>query len=170
MLCYFLLYSRVTQLYTCLHSFVLFHPGLSQTIEYSFLCYTVGPCSLSIVYKLVCICWLQTPSPSPSLLPSWQLQVLETVGFKVTDSLQGPPGTLGILNGLSGEQSLWKLRNWKIKGKICVQAAGHPKIQGLRVAKALQAGCLCVLWLRTHENLCLQSILLELPCWKVSLA
>ena len=71
----------------------------------------------------------------------------------MTDSLQGPPGTLGILDGLSGEQSLWKLRNWKIKGKICVQAAGRPKIQGLRVAKALQAGCLYVLWLRTHEKL-----------------
>ena len=45
MLCYFLLYSKVTQLYTYKHSFfyILFYYGLSQDIEYSSLCYTVGP-------------------------------------------------------------------------------------------------------------------------------
>ena len=76
----------MTQLYACLHSFALSHPALSQTVEYSILYYAVGP--------------------AVSLLSSWQLQVMETVGFKVTDSLQGPPGTLRILDGLSGEQSL----------------------------------------------------------------
>ena len=30
--------------YTCI--FFLFHYGLSQDIEYSFLCYTGGPCCL----------------------------------------------------------------------------------------------------------------------------
>ena len=53
-----LLYSKVTQLYTYRHSFfnILFHCGLSQDIEYSSLCYTVGPCCLSILYIIVYIC------------------------------------------------------------------------------------------------------------------
>ena len=29
---------------------ILFHDGLSQDIDYSSLCYTVGPCCLSILY------------------------------------------------------------------------------------------------------------------------
>ena len=33
-----------------------FHYGLSQDIEYSSLCCTVGPCRLSILYIIVCIC------------------------------------------------------------------------------------------------------------------
>ena len=35
----------------------LFHYGLSQDIEYSFLCYIVGPCCLSILYTVVGIFW-----------------------------------------------------------------------------------------------------------------
>ena len=37
--------TAVTQLHICIHSFfhILFHYGLSQDIEYSSLCYTVGP-------------------------------------------------------------------------------------------------------------------------------
>ena len=35
---------------------VLFHYTLSQDIEYSSLCYTVGPCCLSNLYILICIC------------------------------------------------------------------------------------------------------------------
>ena len=34
---------------------ILFHYGLSQAIEYSSLCYTVGPCRLSILYITVSI-------------------------------------------------------------------------------------------------------------------
>ena len=34
---------------------ILFHYTLSQDIEYSFLCYSVGPCCLSILYIIVCI-------------------------------------------------------------------------------------------------------------------
>ena len=50
--CQSLLYSRVTQLYTYRHSsfHILFHYGLSQDIEYSSLCYTVGPCCLPPFY------------------------------------------------------------------------------------------------------------------------
>ena len=36
--------------------FFLFHYGLLQDTEYSSLCYTVGPCCLSILYIIVCIC------------------------------------------------------------------------------------------------------------------
>ena len=36
--------------------YILFHYSLSQDIDYSFLCYTVGPCSLSILCILVFIC------------------------------------------------------------------------------------------------------------------
>ena len=35
---------------------ILFHYGLWQDIEYSALCYTVGPGCLSILYIIVCIC------------------------------------------------------------------------------------------------------------------
>ena len=35
---------------------ILFHYGLSQDMEYSSLCYTVGPCCLSILYIPVFIC------------------------------------------------------------------------------------------------------------------
>ena len=58
MLCPSLLYSKVTQFYTYRHSFfnILFHYGLSQEIGYSSLCYTVGPCCLSILYIKVYIC------------------------------------------------------------------------------------------------------------------
>ena len=35
---------------------ILFHYRLLQDIEYSCLCYIVGPCCLSILYMVVCIC------------------------------------------------------------------------------------------------------------------
>ena len=35
---------------------ILFHYGLLQDIEKSSLCYTVGPCYLSIVCVCVCVC------------------------------------------------------------------------------------------------------------------
>ena len=36
--------------------YILFHYGLSQDIEYSSLCHTVGPCCLSILHIIVFIC------------------------------------------------------------------------------------------------------------------
>ena len=45
--------------YKVIHIFffnILFHYGLSQDTEYSSLQYTVGPCCLSILYIIVCIC------------------------------------------------------------------------------------------------------------------
>ena len=38
--------------------------GLLEDIEYSSLGYTAGPCYLSILYRVVCICWSQTSNPS----------------------------------------------------------------------------------------------------------
>ena len=37
---------------------------LLQNIEYSSLCYTVGPCWLSILYTVVCVCSSQSPNLS----------------------------------------------------------------------------------------------------------
>ena len=52
--------SLCIYIYVIFH--ILFHCDLSQDIEYSSLCYTVGFCCLSILYILVCICWPQTPN------------------------------------------------------------------------------------------------------------
>ena len=43
-----------TNIYILFH--FLFHDDLSQDIGYSCLCYTVGPCCLSILYVIVRIC------------------------------------------------------------------------------------------------------------------
>ena len=59
MVCWFLLYCRVIQ-FTYMYQYILFRIlfryGLAQDIEHSSLCYTVGPCCLSILYIVVCIC------------------------------------------------------------------------------------------------------------------
>ena len=67
----------VTQLYIDIYIYILihilFHFGLSQVIEYSSLCYTVGSYCLSILYILVFICKSQMPASTLSHLPSpWQ--------------------------------------------------------------------------------------------------
>ena len=54
---------------------ILFHHGLSQDIEYGFLCCTVGPCCLSILYMPVFICYPKLQSNPSSLLSLWQPQV-----------------------------------------------------------------------------------------------
>ena len=82
MLCHFLLYSKVTQSYTYIHSlfYIIFHPGVSQETGYSYLCCAVGCHCLSILNVIVCIYWPQvlihpTPSPLPlgntSLFSLW---------------------------------------------------------------------------------------------------
>ena len=48
---------------------IIFPYRLLQHIDYSSLCYTVGPCWSSILYTLVSICWYQPPNlPWPSFL------------------------------------------------------------------------------------------------------
>ena len=65
-------------LYTYIHVVfpIFFHYGLSQDIEYSSLCYTVGPCCISILHIRVstCQCQIFTLCHAP-FLPTWQLQV-----------------------------------------------------------------------------------------------
>ena len=61
--------------------YILFHYGLSKDVEYSSLWYTVGPCSLSILYMLVCIWVEKTESerfhaltePRPEVRSCWSL-------------------------------------------------------------------------------------------------
>ena len=65
MLCSFLVYS----IYTVFR--IPSHYGLLQDIEYSSLCYTVGPCYLSILLIVVCICQSQTPNLSISPFTLW---------------------------------------------------------------------------------------------------
>ena len=47
-----------TRIYVCVCVCVCVYSyyGLSQDIESSSLCYTVGPCCLSILYIIGCIC------------------------------------------------------------------------------------------------------------------
>ena len=61
--------------------YILFHYGLSQDIEYSSLCYTVGPCCLSILNVIVCIYQPQTPSASLSLPHSLPHSLLATTSL-----------------------------------------------------------------------------------------
>ena len=57
MLYWFQVYSKVIQLHIYTYSFFLkiLFPYLSQNIKYNSLCYTVGPCLLSILCIAVCI-------------------------------------------------------------------------------------------------------------------
>ena len=51
-----LLVSGVQFIYIYILFHILVHHGLLQNIGYSSLCYVVGPCWLSILYIVVCIC------------------------------------------------------------------------------------------------------------------
>ena len=53
-MCSFLLYNKATKLYIYILFHILFHYGLSQVIEYSSLCYTVGSYYLSSIIINIC--------------------------------------------------------------------------------------------------------------------
>ena len=70
-----MLVSGVQQSDSVIHTYILFQIlfpyRLLWVIEYSSLCYVVGPCWLSILYVVMCICSLQTPNwslPQPHSL------------------------------------------------------------------------------------------------------
>ena len=66
--------SSSSIIYVCVY-ILFFHYGLSQDIKCDSLCYTVGPCCLSILYIIVCIGQPQTPTPLlPCPPPLWQPQ------------------------------------------------------------------------------------------------
>ena len=74
-----MLLSAIQQSDSVIHVYILLnihHYNLSQDIEYSSLCYTVGPYYLSILYVIV---WSANPKLpihlSPTSPPPWQLQV-----------------------------------------------------------------------------------------------
>ena len=58
-------YCYTAKWFSYIHKHILlktvFHYHLSQDVEYSFLCYTVGPCCLSILYIIVSICYPKLP-------------------------------------------------------------------------------------------------------------
>ena len=63
----FLVYNKAIWLYTHIHTLfqILLHYRLLQDIEYSSLCYKVGPCCcLSILWTVLCICSSQIPNLS----------------------------------------------------------------------------------------------------------
>ena len=59
------------------------HYGLLQDIEYSSLCCTVGPCCVSILYIVVCIC----QSPAPNLFPPHPYSPLVTISYFLSRKL-----------------------------------------------------------------------------------
>ena len=89
-------------IYVLFHS--LFHDGLSLDIEYSSLCYVVGPCCLCILYIIVYICRSQNLNPSlPQPLPPWQRCVDELnlrLGYGVAKEIRASPDGCGTAVGL----------------------------------------------------------------------
>ena len=69
--------------FMCLFFHNLFHFGLLWDMEYSSLCYTVGPCCLPILYIHVCLCY---PLPSPMATTS-MFSVSESVSVLFTGLL-----------------------------------------------------------------------------------
>ena len=70
------------------HSFSYsFLYGLSQDTDYISQCCTVGPCCLSVLYILACICSTQTPTPSSRPLATASLFYVSVSLFLVSVSL-----------------------------------------------------------------------------------
>ena len=59
--------------------YVIFPYRLLQNIEYSSLCYTVGPCWLSTLYIIVSICYPSHNPPFPLGKPKFVCYVCESV-------------------------------------------------------------------------------------------
>ena len=64
---------------------ILFYYSLLLDIEYSSLCYTVGPC-LSVLYVVVCMCYSQTPNLSLPPIPFGNHKFVLSVSLFLTDS------------------------------------------------------------------------------------
>ena len=58
---------------------ILFHYRLLQDMEYSCLCYTVGPCYIPILYIVVCICLEKAMATHSSTL-AWKIPWTEEPG------------------------------------------------------------------------------------------
>ena len=66
-------------IYIYIYFQILFPYRLLQKMEYCFLCYTVGPCWLSILYIVVCICLEKAMAPHSSTL-AWKIPWTEEPG------------------------------------------------------------------------------------------
>ena len=67
-------------IYICIYFFqILFPYRLLQNTKISFLCYTIGPCWLSILYIVVCICSEKAMAPHSSTL-AWKIPWMEEPG------------------------------------------------------------------------------------------
>ena len=71
-----------TYIYISILFQILFHYRLLQDIEYSSLCHTVGPCWLSILYIVVCICHSQILNLSPPPFPFGNCKFIFYVCFR----------------------------------------------------------------------------------------
>ena len=99
---------------------VLFHSlfcyGLSQDIEYSSLCYIVGPCCLCILYVIVYICRSQNLNPSlPQPFPPWQRCVDELnlrLGYGVAKEIRASPDGCGTAVGPESLGPLSSAQHW----------------------------------------------------------
>ena len=74
-----------TNVHMYILSHVLFCHGLSQVIEYSFLCYTVGPCCLSIIHPLHLLV-PKSQAPSPLATTSLFSMSLLSLSLLISDS------------------------------------------------------------------------------------
>ena len=75
-----LLYNKGTQLHTYRHSFlnIIFHNCLSQGIEYSSLCYTLGSCFF-VCFVFCTKRYVEFPQPGIKLLPLQWKQGVSTL-------------------------------------------------------------------------------------------
>ena len=78
---------------------------LLQNIEYTSLCYTVGPCCLPILYIVVCICQSQSPNLSlpPPFFPFGNHQFV----FYVCESLSVANGSYLLMPIIPKCTTIW---------------------------------------------------------------
>ena len=75
--------DSVIHINVSIHFQILFPFRLLQNTEQSSLCYTVGPCWLSILNIAVCTCQSQTANLSPPPNPSPLVTIRRTVSIAV---------------------------------------------------------------------------------------
>ena len=157
-MCKFLVYSKVIQLYIYVHSFwYIFHYDLSQDIEYSSLCSTVGPCCLStfscifyfiLFYFFFFLCYKHEEARSLAWRTFWG-----SFGF------WGPSENPVLVHSgcckatpqpelLRRGSGAWSLRSegQRAQGRVCFRAAGLScphMVQGQRSSVGLPV-CVCV--------------------------
>ena len=115
-------YSKVIQLYVYIF-FLRFFSRIGYSnywVQYSSLCYTVGPCCLSIWYIVVCICYSQIPNLSlRPTFPLWCLFSVSQLFFFLLVLLPLPslfhsPSSSSFFFRISGGMNLWRFLPWVV--------------------------------------------------------